>query len=287
MFAQLTALKESARQNECSNRINTMKYTVLSTSLFYLPFVLCLIFAAPEVSLAEGTAEDVKSGLPGGDRLTTQQESDYFVRFDCHQELSREQIQDEGNLLAKVDKSYAKAAVLSAQFIQKSYFVGLDIEEVSRGNVDFAKPGKMNWQYTFPEKQRFVSNGVVFWFYQPDLNQVTLSDFKQGFQSDLPVSFLLGVGELESSFELKRVCKGDGLYLLDLTPQKEEVSVSSLRLLVREKDFLPQGARILDIGGNETTIYLLNLELGKELPLNKFEFDMPRGVDIIDERQVP
>jgi len=187
--------------------------------------------------------------------------------------------------LEGIEEGYKKISSLQAEFFQSSYFIGLDRQEVSRGEVEFEKPGKMNWSYTQPEPQRFVSDGRTITFFQPKLNQASLTDFTNTFSSDVPVTFLLGLGSLKETFEAVGSCKQEGGLLVSLKPKKEDASLSSFLLLVDEKDYSPRGAKVVDLGGNETVIRLLSPKFNLRVPTSHFVFEIPKGVDVIDNRR--
>lgn len=188
-------------------------------------------------------------------------------------------------LVSSIEKRYGAVADVTASFVQYSYFAGLDKGEKSYGSVQFRKPGMMDWSYEGPQEQRFVSDGTTMWFYQPEDNQVTIAGFSNAFQSDLPVSFLLGLGKLGESFEVERACRGAVGTVLELSPRADDAGFQRFRLLVREDDFVPIGAQVLDVGGNETTIRLAGVDLNSGLAAKRFSFEIPRGVDVIDRRR--
>jgi len=71
----------------------------------------------------------------------------------------------------------------------------------SKGRMYFRKPGRMRWEYEGPEPQTIVADGTYLWIYQPEDRQVLRAPLEQAFQSQTPVSFLLGVARLGEDFE--------------------------------------------------------------------------------------
>ena len=187
-------------------------------------------------------------------------------------------------LIEKVELQYEKINDLRARFNQTSYFLGTDESKISSGEVFFLRPGRMDWVYGTPDTQRFVSDGQSVWWYQPDLSQVTIRRLDQSFVSDVPVSFLLGVGKLRESFKLESACGTSSGTLLNLLPSKPNASLERFLLLVDSKDASPKGARIRDVGGNETTILFVSPTFNKGVEAKRFAFEVPKGTDIIDER---
>lgn len=201
--------------------------------------------------------------------------------FECSGELSKAAAQ---KILKTVERRYSEITTINSEFVQSSYFAGLERNQLSKGKVYFATPGKMDWHYLEPERSRFVASGDTIYFYQPEDNQVTIGDFAQTFSSDLPVSFLLGIGRVGERFDLRSACRTSSGVVLRLQPKKPDPGLEEFSLLVDEKEGTPLGAKVLDVGGNETTISLVGAAFNKELPAGQFDFEVPRGVDIIDRR---
>jgi outer membrane lipoprotein carrier protein len=188
-------------------------------------------------------------------------------------------------VLSKIETRYRTIRAIKSDFTQNSFFIGLDREEASEGRLFFEKPGKMNWTYETPKKQQFVSDGKTVSFYQPSLKQVTLTDFENSFHSDLPVTFLLGIGSLSEAFTLKKVCRSEKALLVELAPKKPDSNMVSFSLLVDEETFTPVGAKTRDVGGNETAITLRGSEINPTIPAERFVIDLPKGIDVIDQRK--
>ncbi len=232
--------------------------TPVVSRLLLQSLVLCQMFLSSESATAQSEAS-----------------------FDCLTPITREQAQ---SVAKRTERDYKSIRSLQARFVQDSYFAGLDKQERSQGKLQFLTPGRMDWDYSAPEPQRFVSDGDTLWYYQPTMNQVTLASFREAFSSDLPVSFLLGLGSLSKSFEIKSGCTTARGTLLTLSPREADPSLSDFKLLLDTKDSRPIGAKISDVGGNETTIELFDVDTAVTLTPASFHFDVPRGVDVIDKR---
>jgi outer membrane lipoprotein carrier protein len=187
-------------------------------------------------------------------------------------------------LMQRVETSYRSIQGLSADFTQESMFLGFGERVKSSGKVLFNKPGMMDWTYEAPERQRFIADGRTLWFFQPQMNQVTVGQFQQSFQSGLPVSFLLGLGSLSQDFVTKQACESGLGVVFTLEPKNPDPSLQSFRLLVDTTRALPIGARVVDVGGNETQIEFTNLSTDVALSAEQFTFEIPKGVDVIDQR---
>ena len=155
-----------------------------------------------------------------------------------------------GKLLNQVQTNYSKVKTLSGRFSQQSFMAALDVSEQSTGSVFFSKPGKMEWNYEAPQKQQFILRDNTAWLYQPELNQVLIDKLDTILLSDLPVSFLMGIGDLSKSFTVTGACQSSLGVVLSLTPRVgKEGKISAFQLLVSPSEGQPLGARVTDSAG--------------------------------------
>ncbi len=192
--------------------------------------------------------------------------------------------QAEEGLAEKIEKAYDQLSTLRSSFHQESYFLGSDQRKQSDGQVYFERPGKMDWRYGAPDEQRFTSDGKNVWWYQPKENQVLVRTLRQSFSSEVPVSFLLGVGKLHENFIFQSRCPVSRGVLVKFKPKSPTASLDEFFLLVDAKDFRPVGARIVDMGGNETSIIFGESNLNEKIEASHFKLEIPKGTDVIDER---
>ncbi|MEZ4753426.1 MAG: outer membrane lipoprotein carrier protein LolA [Bdellovibrionota bacterium] len=190
--------------------------------------------------------------------------------------------------LAEVQTSYSKINGVSAGFVQTSFLAALEMSELSRGNVWFSKPGKMKWHYSEPEEQVFIINKDSLWLYQPEDNQVLVDNLEAMLLSDLPVSFLLGIGDIGKQFNIEESCKSTDGYIFTLKGKnKADDSLESFKLLVEGSTYYPIGASIKDISGNITSIIFDKPNYSEQLASSNFEIDFPSGTDVYDRRDKP
>lgn len=201
--------------------------------------------------------------------------------FTCKSKIPAGDFQD---IIENVEDEFNDTDDFAAQFIQKSYFVGLDRSDYSRGEIFFKRPAKMKWNYQAPEEQQFVVDGQNVWFYQPVLKQVTVGDFESSFRSDMPVSFLLGLNSIRDRFFIENMCRTENGIKISLKPKQDDGNLKTFELLVKADNYVILGAQIDDFGGNETTIGFSAIQLNRKLAENMFVFNVPKGADIIDHR---
>ncbi len=189
--------------------------------------------------------------------------------------------------IKRLQKNYQDLRFLEASFKQSSYLMSLDLSEVSEGKMWFMNPGKLRWEYETPEVQVFLIRDEEFQLYQPTENQVIKQDMRSYFSSDVPVAFLLGLGDLSESFSPVSGCKDGGQVILRLKPKSDKASrdLSFLRLAINSTSYTPEAFEVLDSEGNKTTIVLDKLKENQKLASNVFTLELPRGVDEQDLRQ--
>jgi outer membrane lipoprotein carrier protein len=209
--------------------------------------------------------------------------------FDCldGKQISSTEAQE---LVAKVQESYAKVQSFKAEFFQDSYVAALEVSEGSAGQVWFSKPGKMKWLYEKPEQQTFIVRDETLWLYQNRENQVLIDDFKNAVISDLPVAFLMGLGNLSRDFKLVGACASAEGPVLEFRPanaksagSNPQSALKSFSLLVGGDGF-PKGAKVSDVGGNTTALLLDHKKLSDSFEEKIFAADFPKGADINDRR---
>ena len=191
-------------------------------------------------------------------------------------------------IATKTQKKYAELTSLEAHFIQESYLAALDTREQSTGEVVYARPAKMLWTYSAPEAQTFLLRDSTVWFYQPRERQVMIDDFRKAVISDLPVAFLLGVGNLTTDFKVVEACpSGEQQLMLTLSPKKlasDGEGMADFKLLVDAVTFSPRGALVVDMGGNTTAIRFSLTHEGRAVGKDIFEPKFPAGTDLNDQR---
>lgn len=189
-------------------------------------------------------------------------------------------------IVDRVQERYEKTKNFQADFTQTSILKSVKQKQVSKGKVFIKKPGMMRWEYKEPEEQLIISDGKVVWLYAPIDKQVMMNSISgdAGFQS--PNLFLSGSGNLRDTFNIELEDEGTALqpqYLLKLTPKKLQPNMTRLVIGVNAIDFNIESSTIYDIYGNQTMVSFLNMEINKDMPDDKFHFEVPQGVRVITQ----
>lgn len=191
--------------------------------------------------------------------------------------------QDEARVIDGLQKSYDSAVDFVADFRQETELKTLARNLKAHGKLYFKRPGRMLWRYDEPKGQFVLADGKNLYYYQPEQGQVLKSPLKSAFRSDIPLSFLLGIGNLKKEFKVSLI-KGleQGLYLLRLEPRGELGGFGEILLSVDAESFNIRSSRIRDAAGNVTMIRFANMRKGTGLKDPLFRLQLPEGVDVIE-----
>jgi len=181
-----------------------------------------------------------------------------------------------------IQKQYDATHTFQARFVQKSYLRILDQSQHAQGTVSIKKPGKMRWEYNAPDRQILVSNDQALWLYLPDEQQVTKMKVQSIYSSNTPALFLAGRGQLTESFTIKKVTEIDGVYIVELIPRDKAQNLTKMVLLADKKNFQIIGSRVYDNLGNKTEMIFSDIRRNPALDDATFQFEVPKGVELID-----
>jgi outer membrane lipoprotein carrier protein len=187
-------------------------------------------------------------------------------------------------VLAEIQKRYERASDFEAQFVQE--YVGKVMQRIQKGEgkVYFKKRGMMFWDYRTPN-QKLISNGRTLWYYQPEENQVFVSDISKVLQEKTPLAFLAGEGNLSRDFTLvnfnEALSAREENYVVELSPREPNATLSKLVLTVDKATYAVIQTDVIDELGNITRTRFLNIKTNVSLQDSLFQFTIPPGTEII------
>jgi len=191
-------------------------------------------------------------------------------------------LSDELATVKAIQKNYESVLTLKANFEQKAFVKMLNRTEITRGNVQIKKPGKMKWVYKSPDLQVLISNQKNLWLYAPEDEQVTKMPIESVYSSNTPALFLAGQGILTDIFNVVQVLTEKDKFVAVFTPKEVESSLSRLVLQANKNNYQITGATVYDKLGNKTAIKFRSIRINEEIPESVFNFEVPAGVEIQD-----
>lgn len=185
-------------------------------------------------------------------------------------------------IVDKLQKNYDATADFVADFRQETEVKTLNRSLKALGKLSFKRPGKMLWRYEEPKGQFVLADGKHLYFYQPDQNQVIKSPLKNAFRGDIPLSFLLGLGNLKKDFNATVKASEDNQYVLRLEPKGEAGGFSEILIGVSKASYDIVWVNVRDAASNVTTLRFSGMRKGVGLKDSLFELQVPKGADVVE-----
>ena len=156
---------------------------------------------------------------------------------------------------------------------------GTQLQETA-GDMSVKRPGLFYWHTDAPQEQLMVSDGQKVSLWDPDLEQVTIKKLDQRL-TQTPALLLSGdVSKISESFDITSKQAGD---VMDFTlkPKTKDTLFDSLRLSFRNG--IINDMQLVDSVGQRTNILFMGVQLNQPLAAERFTFEIPAGVDVIQQ----
>ncbi|NQY51694.1 MAG: outer membrane lipoprotein chaperone LolA [Piscirickettsiaceae bacterium] len=156
-------------------------------------------------------------------------------------------------------------------------FQGRVVEE-SRGKFLFERPGKFRWDYWHPYTQQFIADGQKVWFYDIDLEQVTVSP--QGATSaNTPAILLSEKTQLDDGYMLTDISLENKPLRIKLV-SRDAKSIFQIIILAFNSSSLQQMV-IKDKFEQYTRLNFTKVSENIGITNDAFIFIPPEGIDVI------
>ena len=152
--------------------------------------------------------------------------------------------------------------------------------EESSGQLRISRPGRFRWDYDPPVEQAIVADGERMWVYDIDLEQVTIRKLTDALGTS-PAAVLSSGGNPKQNYRVKDLGQQGKIGWVSLH-SKEETAIFSEIQLGFERGTL-RLIQLLDDLGQITRIVLSDVKENIAIGAEWFAFEVPQGVDIIDE----
>ncbi|MFU8878593.1 MAG: LolA family protein [Wenzhouxiangellaceae bacterium] len=164
---------------------------------------------------------------------------------------------------------------LEAEFKQITLDSRGEMVEESTGRMAWRSPDRIRWDYLEPFPQVIVGDGEKLWHYDESLEQVTVRP--QPAAEESPI-FVLTRPELLERFW--RLLPSERADQLRFEPLADESEVEMARLTFR--DGRPWALDIFDPFGQSTRLTLEEIRRNPVIEPERFEFEVPEGVDVLE-----
>jgi outer membrane lipoprotein carrier protein len=185
----------------------------------------------------------------------------------------------EASAISSLKNFMQNARTVRADFSQTVFDRSGRVVQRGGGTMEFERPGKFRWVYEKPYEQLIIGDGSRIWFYDRDLNQVTVRDLDLAIGSS-PAALLAGGSNIEKSFDLSEIGLQADTEWLEARPKARESTFEWVRL-----GFTPDGVlkamELHDNFGQTTLLTFADLEQNLKLKPELFRFTPPEGADVI------
>ena len=166
----------------------------------------------------------------------------------------------------------------SAEFSQKLFDADQVMQEESSGMLRVQRPNRFNLEYRQPYYQLYIADGRELYFYDKDLEQVTVKAQK-GMLDNTPAMLLSNPAKLDQLYHVKPQGEEGGLFWYELIPRQEGGSFERINLAFRNNHL--RIMELQDSFSQTTRLMFKNIKRNPDLDPKLFQFTPPKGVDVI------
>jgi len=154
------------------------------------------------------------------------------------------------------------------------------VMEQAQGQFVLQRPGKFRWDYAQPYPQHIVADGQRIWFYDVDLEQVSVQSQFEAL-ADTPATLLSGDSLPEDKYSLTNLPSNDGLLWVQLVPKELESNFQTVTLAFDEHGL--RQMLMKDSFDQQTRLVFSQVIENADLAEDAFVFIPPEGVDVVGE----
>lgn len=236
-----------------SSHIKTAKPLLLSAGV-YISASAAFSVAAFSQSLASEQPAPVKKNLVNDDSAQNNLAKD--------------------NLMSQL----AKTTFFQADFEQKVFDEQGTELQAGKGKLAVKKPNLVNWHTLTPDESLIVSDGSTLWLFDPFIEQATAYDLSQSV-TNTPILLLTNNDpKLWQHYKISQSADNSySITALDNTAQVQKLELTFNGDQIRQFS-------LIDITGQLSEITLSNLDDKSAIDNKTFEFTVPEGVLLDDQR---
>ncbi len=146
------------------------------------------------------------------------------------------------------------------------------------GRFIVRRPGQFRWETGSGPAQTMVADGRNLWFYDRDLEQVTVKPARSAL-TVTPAMLLVGGINLRDHFEITNLPKSMGVEWVAVKPRGADAEFRSARLGFVGNDL--RRMEIEDKLGQKTALVFSKTQRNATLAADTFVFQSPPGADLI------
>ncbi|MCH7306825.1 outer membrane lipoprotein chaperone LolA [Acinetobacter sp. NIPH 1852] len=170
--------------------------------------------------------------------------------------------------------------VTNNKAVQRKGLTAQHMNQTFKGVMKVERPGKFFWEITSPSKQTIVTSGKTVWIYDPDLQQAIRQNLDDQV-ANTPALLLSGnTNQIMQSYRVTQPDRSKRYYTL--YPKQEDSTFQSLTISFGANK-APNLMILQDSLGQTTYVRFSNVKVNQAIPASVFNFEPPKGTDIIDQ----
>lgn len=182
------------------------------------------------------------------------------------------------SIIDKINQKCTQTRTIEAHFEQ--VYTNMLTKEIlaEKGILYFLAPHFVKIEYSQPQGKFFIANGLYYYFYDPDENQVIKSDTST--DKSLWLSIINGCN-IQSHFKILKMNEQISCYFLTIEPLKEKEEITKLELEISKNTFILNKITMYEDIGNTNVYTFSNIKINPALDENTFKFIPPKDAEII------
>lgn len=162
-----------------------------------------------------------------------------------------------------------------ADFVQTVMNGRGQVLQQASGKMILQRPGRFRWEVKLPNKQLLIADGRHIWFYDIDLQQITIQ--KQQVEDVTSPAALLSdtPKNLTEHFLINSLMDIQGFHLV---PKNKNALFQSITLIFQQNQL--REMRLIDKLGQQTVVNFSHVELNPRLGPQTFHFIIPSDKNI-------
>lgn len=180
---------------------------------------------------------------------------------------------------AALQERLQQISSMDATFSQQVTDGNGELVQQLHGRLALARPHFLYWQTDAPDETVMIADGDSLWYYNPFVEQVTVTDQTDTMEQSPLLLLLDDSAAAWDDYVVKR--EGDSFALQPLATAN---SLQSLQLVFEAQSPVMRTIILDDGQGQISTIELADVTVNGDLAPTLFEFTIPEGVDVDDQR---
>lgn len=182
-------------------------------------------------------------------------------------------------ILATLKKNYSSKTSLELGFDLNIFWVVREKHDKKAGSLYFAPGEKFRLKLGNSE---WISDGHTYWQYNRGVSQVIIKNLLDVDLSMHPSMMI----QSYLSYSFKTDSQNDKEVVLSWksSDNKNSKDYKLIRLWIDRKKTIFKKILVVDKNNNENTYTFKKTKIGGKIPIETFDFKIPKGVDILDTR---